>query len=149
MKRIVKELLDWQTPLERYVLRAWLIAFIPVFVVGLFLSAFLEGKSGRGASPFVAMVLLAPLVENLLMVGLLKLLSGIQSPAKKSLIVGVIFGVPHALAGLIGIVTIWSFFVFSMTFLGRQQNGFVQAFFVSVAVHALHNLIPALALALL
>lgn len=95
------------------------------------------------------MLVLAPLVENLVMVGALSFLSGVKSPVRRTAIVGLFFGILHALVRPIGIVASWSFFVFGMAFLGRSSHGFWHAYLVSVAVHALANVVPTLALTIL
>jgi hypothetical protein len=150
---LVQWLLDDACAAGRYVLRAYLIQFIPVVVLGLCLSALLDGpgtsRPSRPGSLHLGMLILAPVVENLLMVGALSLLSGVHSPARRAAIVGLIFGILHALVTPLGIVAVWSFFVFGMTFLGRSSHGFWHAYLVSVAVHALGNVVPAVALVVL
>jgi hypothetical protein len=150
IKSIIPSLRNTDQPVLSYIWRAWLITFIPAFLIGVITSQFGEPVSLPDRSVMswiVGALLIAPWVETLVMwpvLGVLKRL--VRRPLWVAVASGVIFGLLH-LRGW-GTPQMWGFFIFSLCFLEWQKKSIGRAITVTALVHMCHNLIPVSALVL-
>jgi membrane protease YdiL (CAAX protease family) len=101
-----------------------------------------------GLSAIVALVVISPLVETLIMGGVLVILLRFLSPAASILSSAILWGLVHSLGALSwGFAIWWPFLIFSTLFVVWQQRGVWTGIAVACATHALQNLIPALVVA--
>ena len=163
---LIAPLLDTSVHPLRYVLRAWPLAMVPTLAIALVLSIVLQllgHDLSLGEDPlaplramsqwtFLLMVVLfAPLSETLLMAPLLALLMrlwrGRRLPAALSS--AAVWAVLHSLSALTwGLCIFWTFLVFSTAWLAWRPRSYGHAFFVTAAIHALHNGVAGLGLML-
>jgi hypothetical protein len=137
--------------LLRYVWRAAATGVVPsillvVVVAGL---AALAGMDVRrppelrlGAGGLVTVVLVAPLLETLILAGLLELLGmALRSWVRIAAVSAVAWGLLHGLvAPLWFFGTVWSFFVFSAAYIAWRPQSIGRAFAAAAMPHALINL---------
>jgi len=95
-------------------------------------------------------VIFSPIVETFLLAGLLKVLSKASSrSAFIAAYAAIIWGGLHGLFGILWFFgTVWSFFVFSCSFISWRKLSFKQAFIAAAAPHALVNFIVVLVIVL-
>ncbi len=97
----------------------------------------------RGPMAFGLLVLFAPLVETLIMAGVLSLLARFLSPTLAVLGSAALWGVAHSLQAIVwGLVVWWPFLIFSTLYLVWRERGTATAIGVAAATHALQNLVP-------
>lgn len=102
----------------------------------------------KGPTVFFLLVLFAPLIETLIMGGVLSLLLRIANPTVAILLSAVGWGAAHSSQALgWGLVIWWPFLIFSTLYVVWRQRGFWVAIGVVTATHALQNLGPSLVLA--
>lgn len=102
----------------------------------------------RGLKAILLLVVLSPLIETLIMGGVLVLLQRFLSPATSIITSAVLWGLLHSLgAPSWGFAIWWPFLIFSTLFVIWRQRGFWAGIGVASTTHALQNLIPALAVA--
>ena len=102
----------------------------------------------RGPVAFLALVLFAPLVETLIMAGVLSLLARFLTPTLAVLASALLWGIAHSLqAAVWGLVIWWPFLIFSTLYMVWRQRGFWTGFAVAAMTHALQNLVPGLLVA--
>ena len=102
----------------------------------------------KGPMVFFLLVLFAPLVETLIMGGVLSLLLRIANPTAAILLSALGWGVAHSSQALgWGLVIWWPFLIFSTLYVVWRQRGFWVAIGVVTATHALQNLGPSLLVA--
>ena len=95
-----------------------------------------------------ALVLLSPIVETLIMGGVLLVLLRFVSPTTAVIASAVGWGIAHSLATPIwGLVIWWPFLIFSTLFVVWRERSLWLAFAMPMIVHGLQNLPPALLLA--
>lgn len=157
----------WQPPLTllphvlREPRRAWaavLVGYLTAFIPSLALAAAVSLLAPDAAQPefgtaslavFVAIVVVAPLIETLIMGAVLSLLLRFASPTVAVLLSAAGWGAAHsALAPAWGLVIWWPFLVFSTVFVAWRQRSWLAGFAVAAATHALQNLGPGLTLLL-
>jgi|GEM_PF-1481753 len=94
---------------------------------------------------FLGMIILSPVIETLLMAAILwagSFLTG--NKTRLAVASAVIWGVLHSLAAPAwGITVAWPFFVFSCVYLGWRDRSVGRALLVAMALHAFHNVLPA------
>jgi membrane protease YdiL (CAAX protease family) len=102
----------------------------------------------KGPMAFFLLVVFAPVIETLIMAGLLSLLLRFLSPATSILLSALAWGVAHSSMALgWGLVIWWPFLIFSTLYVVWRQRGFWIAVGVAAMTHALQNLAPGLVVA--
>lgn len=139
--------------LATHCLLAWPVALLPSLallalvywlaaVLRIDVSSMEPPKREASFREFFGGVVFAPLVETLLLAGLLRLLSSIS--ARSRLVAaasGVLWGCLHGLFGALWFFgTCWSFYVFSCSFLAWRPLSWWKAYAVAALPHALINL---------
>jgi len=134
------------------VLIGWLTAFVPSILLGAVVTSLLPALNQPdlqvgGAMAMFLLVVFAPVVETLIMAGVLALLSIALPPTAAVLVSAVAWGIAHSLAAPAwGLVIWWPFLVFSTLYLTWRSRSLLGALAVPAATHALQNLIPAVLL---
>jgi len=105
-------------------------------------------KGISGGMAMFLLVVFSPLLESLIMGGVLVLLQRFLQPAAAILTSSLLWGVVHSIGALSWGFTIWwPFLIFSTLFVVWRQRGFWAGIGVAAAAHALQNLGPALVVA--
>jgi membrane protease YdiL (CAAX protease family) len=105
-------------------------------------------KGISGVTALLLLVVFSPLVESLIMGGVLVLLQRFLKPGAAILTSSLLWGVAHSLGALSWGFTIWwPFLIFSTLFVVWRQHGFWAGVGVAAAAHALQNLGPGLVVA--
>lgn len=135
---------------------AWLLTF-PVSIVLAMLIAIVMPKASQpqfpfnGADLFVRLVIVAPIVETLIMGGVLLTLQLVLRPTFAVLVTALFAGLAHSFApnGVLvwGLVIWWPFLIFSTLFVTWRQRSLLAAFAMPALAHGLHNLPTALLVA--
>jgi hypothetical protein len=98
----------------------------------------------KGPLVFFLLVVFAPLIETLIMGGVLSLLLRITTPPIAILLSAIGWGVAHSSQALgWGLVIWWPFLIFSTLYVVWRQRGFWLAVAIVTATHALQNVGPA------
>ena len=143
---------DTDQPRPLYILKAWLLAFLPSIALAALVTWLAPNPpapdlGGPGLRMAVAVVIFAPVVETLLMTPPVLILNRYFGPTAAILGSAVLWGVLHHLAAALwGLIIWWPFLVFSAVLLAWREKGLTQAMLMVMAVHAMQNLAPALAL---
>ena len=137
-----------------YLGTAWLLTFLPA----LALAALVGAVAGESAQPdfplgswtvFLLLVIFAPVAETLIMGSVLLVLRSFLPPVVAVALSSAGWGVAHSLqAPAWGLVIWWPFLIFSTAFLVWRERSLLLAFVMVSAMHALHNVVPALGLVL-
>ncbi|GAA4017179.1 hypothetical protein GCM10022280_15400 [Sphingomonas swuensis] len=133
-----------------YIGLAWLLAVIPSLALSALASQLLpqQGPEFPPVAPgvlFFLLVVFAPVVETLIMGGVLLLLNRLFGFLPAILLSSLGWGVAHSLqAPAWGLVIWWPFLIFSTCFLVWKQRGLGWAFLIPMLVHGLQNAGPAL-----
>ena len=151
--KLVSRLLSPKVSLWRYSLEVWPIALIPsvllfVLATGLFA---LAGVSLESITPparevsvsnFLGVVIFAPSVETLILIGGIKVLESISSrPVVVAMMSALVWGLFHGSFGALWFFgTVWSFFVFSCAYLAWRCRSFQAGFIAASVPHVLVNL---------
>ena len=132
----------------------WALSLAGSFALALIISkvapniAKPEFEGITGLLAIFLLVIFSPLVETLVMGGVLVLLQRFLSPAAAILTSAALWGAAHSLGALSwGFAIWWPFLIFSTLFVVWRQRGFWTAVGVASATHALQNLGPALVVA--
>ena len=132
----------------------WLTAFLPSILlagaVGLFLPDMEKPQiEVTGAYVVFLLVVFAPVVETLIMAGVLSLLLRLL-PATAAVIASAAgWGIAHSLiASAWGLVIWWPFLVFSTLYVTWRRRSLAAALAIPAAVHALQNVGPSLLVSL-
>jgi hypothetical protein len=100
-----------------------------------------------GATALFLLVVFAPVVETLIMGGVLLILLRLVSPAVAVLLSSLGWGIAHSMgAPTWGLVIWWPFLIFSTLYVTWSRRGIWAGVGVAAAAHALQNLIPVLLL---
>jgi hypothetical protein len=132
---------------------AWLTTFLPSIllaaIIGLIAPEAPQPEFDvSGSTAIFLLVVFAPVLETLIMGGVLLLLLRLVSPAAAVVISSVGWGIAHSTAAPTwGLVIWWPFLIFSTLFVTWRSRSLRAAFAVPAAAHALHNLPTALLLA--
>ena len=98
-----------------------------------------------GLAAIFALVIFSPVVETLIMGGILLVLLRLMPPWLAIVASALGWGAAHSsVAPIWGLVIWWPFLVFSTLFVTWRLRSLALAFAVPACVHALQNLIPAL-----
>ena len=131
----------------------WLTAFpVTMLLAGLAALLFPESAQPEFQGPpglmLFAVVVFAPVVETLIMGGLLLVLLRIVPPVAAIVISAVGWGIAHSLAAPTwGLAIWWPFLIFSTLFVAWRRRSLTLAFVLPMCVHALQNLLPSLLIA--
>jgi membrane protease YdiL (CAAX protease family) len=99
------------------------------------------------ATTLFLLVVFAPVVETLIMGGVLLVLNRLFGFLPAVLLSAIGWGVAHSLqAPAWGLVIWWPFLIFSLSFLVWKQRSLALAFAIPALIHAMQNLGPALLL---
>ena len=136
------------------ILTGWLMSLAGSLVLAAIVSGVApqlakpDFKGISGITAIMLLVLFSPLVESLIMGGVLVLLQRFLRPAGAIIASSLLWGVAHSLGALSWGFTIWwPFLIFSTLFVVWRQRGFWAGVGVAAAAHALQNLGPALVVA--
>ena len=139
-----------------YIVKAWLLALLPSVALSLLANALSSAVAPGQAGPeievstpalFVLLVFVGPLLESIIMGGVLLALTRWVSPARAIVASAVLWGVAHSLASPIwGLVVWWPFLVLSAVFLTWRGGGFWLGVAMATAVHGLQNATAGVAL---
>ncbi|HXH52762.1 MAG TPA: CPBP family glutamic-type intramembrane protease [Sphingomicrobium sp.] len=146
-----RPLLEPRRPLVA-IATGWVTAFVPSILLAWLVTTLMPPGSQPsfevdGTLAVFMLVIFAPLVETLIMAGILTLLLRFTAPATAVLVSAALWGIAHSLmAPAWGLVIWWPFLVFSTLFVTWRQRSLLAALAVPATVHALQNLPPALLL---
>jgi hypothetical protein len=94
-----------------------------------------------GVTALVLLVVFAPVVETLIMGGVLLILLRLVSPAVAVIMSSLGWGIAHSMgAPTWGLVIWWPFLIFSTLFVTWRTRGLLAAFAMPAIAHGLHNL---------
>ena len=129
----------------RYVLRLWLLALIPSLMLSGLVSLLLPGAEGpdlvtEGSLPLLLIIVVAPLLETLIMGGILLVLRRFLGFGPAVVISALGWAIAHSLSASIwGLVVWWPFLVFSAAFLVWRKSGLIAAIGIVTVAHAMQN----------
>ena len=135
------------------ILVGWPLALLPSLALSFLANALLPqvaGPSfnGQGLGMFALLVLFSPILETLIMAGVLSVLLRLVSPTTAILASSFGWGIAHSLAAPSwGLVIWWPFLVFSTLFTVWRDRSLWLALAIPAAVHMLQNVGPALLVA--
>jgi membrane protease YdiL (CAAX protease family) len=90
------------------------------------------------------LVVFAPVVETLIMVGPLLILNRLFGPSAAAALSAAGWGIAHSLqAPMWGLVIWWAFFVFSAIILAWRKKSLITGILIVMCVHAMQNAVPA------
>ena len=134
---------------------AWALTLAGSVAIGWVLSRLVPGGVGPDlghANPvvqFVGIAIVSPVLETMLMAGILALLTRWLANWQAVVASAAIWGVLHSLmAPLWGAVIWWPFLIFSTVYLTWRPRGWWTAVAVAASVHVLQNTGPAVLIAL-
>ena len=144
-------LFDADQPWPLYVAKGWLLTLLPSLALGLLVSMVVQ--PGPGGLPsfelpewilFIGLVLFAPSVETLLMLGPLLLLRRLFGAGPAVVGSSALWGGLHSLsAPAWGLVAWWPFFIFSAVLLFWRSHGRLwRGVGLVILIHALQNFVP-------
>jgi hypothetical protein len=94
-----------------------------------------------GATALILLVVFAPVVETLIMGGVLLILLRLVRPPVAVLLSALGWGIAHSMgAPTWGLVIWWPFLIFSTLFVTWRSRGLLAAFAMPAIAHGLHNL---------
>ena len=132
---------------------AWLLTYPASILLAAVVSQLIPGVAQPqfNVSGHVALFLLvvfAPVIETLIMGGVLLVLLRFVSPGVAVLISSLGWGIAHSLgAPTWGLVIWWPFLIFSALFVTWRRRGLLPAFAMPAIAHGLHNLPSAILVA--
>ncbi len=153
MIRIPDFLVEPRSPLKAIVL-GWPTVTIPALGLAALTSQFFASEAHPSFGPvgpfmFLALVVIAPVFETLIMAAVLEgMLRLLRFPPTIAIVASAIgWGIAHSLqAPAWGLVIWWPFLIFSALYVVWRKRSYGWALAIPMAVHALNNLIPALVL---
>ena len=158
--KTIKFITDPEQGFFKYLVKSYLLAFIPVQVLALFISFmnidgsnsddYLLDQSEQILEIVAGFVFIAPIIETILMALFITTISLIiKNVYTVSFITALIAGLIHSLfIPFWGIHTFWPFFIFSMAFLTWRKISFIKGFLMANAIHLLYNIVPTIAIIL-
>ncbi|MCA1654221.1 MAG: hypothetical protein ABR588_03690 [Sphingomicrobium sp.] len=136
----------------RSILFGWAAAFFPSLLLSALTAALLPNvarPSFNAGGPLLLFLLavFSPLVETLIMAGILELLRRFLSPTAAVIVSAIGWAIAHSSAALAwGLVIWWPFLIFSTLYLAWRPCGKARAVGIVFATHACQNVPVALAL---
>ncbi len=130
----------------------WALTFFPSLLLSWLSQALFPALAKPefavgGATALFLLVIFSPAIETLIMGAILSLLLRVLPPTAAVIVSAVGWGIAHSIAAPVWGLTIWwPFLIFSTLFVVWKQRGWLPAATLVASVHALHNLLPALAL---
>lgn len=144
---------DTEHPKASYIVKAWLLTLIPSLALAIgggWLFGLLFGEAQgpsfpqAGAMLVFMLVVFAPVVETLIMVGPLLILNRLFGPSAAAALSAAGWGIAHSLqAPMWGLVIWWAFFVFSAIILAWRKKSLITGILIVMCVHAMQNAVPA------
>ena len=137
-----------------YLLKAWLLAFLPSVALGAIVTTLAPAApapefGGTGPGIYLLVVLFAPAAETLLLVPPLLLLRRLFGDSAALAGSALLWALLHSWAAPIwGFVVWWPFLVFSAIVLAWRQRSLAAGILIAAAVHALQNAVAGLGLLL-
>jgi hypothetical protein len=138
-------------------LRSIVVGWLFAFPASILLAAIVhwlapDAKTPEFATTGVAaiglIVFFSPIVETLIMGGVLLLLLRFLSPTRAVLVSAVGWGIVHSIGVTVwGAIIWWPFLIFSTLFVAWRGRSLMLAFMIPALVHGLQNLLPALLIA--
>jgi hypothetical protein len=131
------------------VIVAWLTAFVPSMLLAAAVSGLMpnvgQPKLDLSTGPAMFLVVIAaPLIETLIMAGVLAVLLRFVSPSVAVLTSSIGWGIAHSLAAPAwGLVIWWPFLIFSVLFVTWRERSLFAALAMPALVHMLQNAVPA------
>ena len=144
-------LLEPRRPL-RAIIVGWLVVSIPALGLAVLAGWLLPNASSpdlphEGMIAVVAIVIISPLLETLIMAAVIELGLLVLAPLQMVILSSIGWGIAHSLAAPAwGLVIWWPFLIFSTLYVTWRGEGRLKALAIVATVHALNNLIPALML---
>jgi hypothetical protein len=135
------------------ILVGWPLALLPSLALSVVVNALLPQVAGpsfnaKGQAVFALLVVFSPVLETLIMAGVLSVLLRLVSPTRAILASSVGWGIAHSLAAPSwGLVIWWPFLVFSTLFTVWRDRSLWLALAIPAAVHMLQNVGPAILVA--
>jgi hypothetical protein len=135
------------------ILVGWPLALLPSLALSVVVNALLPQVAGpsfnaKGPAVFALLVVFSPVLETLIMAGVLSVLLRLVSPTTAILASSVGWGIAHSLAAPSwGLVIWWPFLVFSTLFTVWRDRSLWLALAIPAAVHMLQNVGPAILVA--
>jgi len=134
------------------ILVGWLTTSIPALGLAVLAGWLLPNASSpdlpnEGMIAFIAIVIISPLLETLIMAAVIELGLLFLPPLQMVILSSIGWGIAHSLsAPAWGLVIWWPFLIFSTLYVTWRGEGRGKALAIVASVHALNNLIPALLL---
>jgi membrane protease YdiL (CAAX protease family) len=138
-------LFDTDSAKHRYILRLWLLALIPSLLLSGLLSLLVPGAEGpelvtEGTVPLLLIVVVAPLLETLIMGGVLLVLRRFVGFGPAVVVSALLWAIAHSLSAPIwGLVVWWPFLIFSAAFLVWRQSSLLAPIAIVTMAHAMQN----------
>ena len=145
-------LFDTRQPWVAYLLKAWLLAFLPSVALGAIITTLAPAApapefGGTGLGVYLLVVLFAPAAETLLLVPPLLLLRRLFGDTAAIVGSAMLWALLHSWAAPIwGLVVWWPFLVFSTIVLAWRRRSLATGMLTAAAIHALQNAIAGLGL---
>lgn len=143
-----RPILETRRP-ARSVGTAWLLTFPVSIMIAMVLAVLLPDASQpqfpfAGVDLFLRLVIVAPVLETLIMGGVLLILQLVLRPTAAVLVTALGAGLAHSFApngvAVWGLVIWWPFLIFSTLFVTWRERSLVAAFAMAALAHCLHNL---------
>ena len=134
------------------ILVGWLTVSIPALALAALAGWLLPDAASpdlpnKGTIAFVAIVIISPLVETLIMAAVIEVGLLFLPPIAVVIVSSIGWGIAHSLsAAAWGLVIWWPFLIFSILYVTWRGEGRGKAIAIVASVHALNNLLPALLL---
>ena len=138
-------LFDTEQPKTFYVLKTWLLTFIPSIVLGAVITGLAPAApmpefGGTGLAVYLLLILFAPVVETFIMVPPLLLLNRLFGETAAVVGSALLWGLLHSWAVPIwGLIVWWPFLIFSTIILAWRRISLATGMVLTIAVHALQN----------
>ncbi|WP_343347735.1 CPBP family intramembrane glutamic endopeptidase [Sphingomicrobium sp. XHP0239] len=139
------------------VIGAWLLCILGSLMIAAIVRALLPQGEAPDFSALQALgpatilfslVIFAPVVETLIMGGVLLVLLQFMRPGYAVIVSAAGWAVAHSMqAAIWGLVIWWPFLIFSLLFVVWRERSLVLAFLLPAVTHMLQNSLPALAVA--
>ena len=134
-----------------YILKATLISTIPALCITYIIYAMFPSAKGpdfEGPPVFIAIflvVIVSPWIETLLVwLGLNLIQRFTKSTTRIAVVSALIWAILHSLVAPVwGLCIVWSFYIFSVSFLEWRKVSKWKAISVTATIHMLQNTIPA------
>lgn len=147
-------LTDTEASKPLYVLKAWLLTFLPSVVLANLVTSQIRNPDtpefgATGSTLLVMLAVVAPVLETLIMLPPLLLLNRFAGPIPAILVSSAGWGIAHATQGLVwGLVAWWPFLIFSTMILAWKERSLWTGVAIVMIVHSFQNAIAGSAMLL-